>query len=120
MFDAELYWIDALCIDQDDLSERSIQVTLMGAIYSQAQRTFIWLGEGDKYTRRAMQLITKMWLSARNQLKTMSLEPSSVTKFINMDDLEDNEVVALAAFMVRTWFSRIWVLQVGAVPNSYY
>lgn len=38
-------WVDSLCIDQDNVVERSHQVTKMGDIYAQAQRVVIWLGE---------------------------------------------------------------------------
>ena len=37
-------WADAICINQEDLSERAHQVTLMGRIYTQAERVIVWLG----------------------------------------------------------------------------
>lgn len=37
-------WIDGLCINQDDLEERSQQVQVMSQIYNQALRTIVWLG----------------------------------------------------------------------------
>jgi len=40
-----LIWVDALCINQDDILERTHQVGLMGDIYSNSQETVIWLGE---------------------------------------------------------------------------
>ncbi len=40
-------WVDALCINQDDNSERSHQVTLMSSIYSAASKVVIWIGEQD-------------------------------------------------------------------------
>jgi hypothetical protein len=40
-------WIDALCIDQSNMEERSEQVKSMARIYSQASRVVIWLGETD-------------------------------------------------------------------------
>ncbi|KAL1653251.1 cell separation during budding [Didymella pomorum] len=45
---ARTVWADALCINQDDLSERAHQVTLMGRIYSQAERVVVWLGSDDE------------------------------------------------------------------------
>ena len=53
----QLYWIDAICIDQDDLQERSAQVLLMSKIYRQCQCTMAWLGEQDVYTRPAVQVL---------------------------------------------------------------
>ncbi|KAI0183939.1 heterokaryon incompatibility protein-domain-containing protein [Xylaria flabelliformis] len=42
-------WVDAVCINQEDIDERSAQVALMAEIYSNASSTAIWLGDvGDK------------------------------------------------------------------------
>ncbi|UPX20767.1 uncharacterized protein EKO05_0010988 [Ascochyta rabiei] len=38
-------WIDALCIDQTNLSERNHQVAQMGEIYSSAKSVHAWLGK---------------------------------------------------------------------------
>jgi hypothetical protein len=38
-------WVDALCINQDDIPERSEQVNKMGSIYTNARRVVLWLGE---------------------------------------------------------------------------
>lgn len=38
-------WIDAICINQTDLQERSEQVAIMGEIYASARSVNVWLGE---------------------------------------------------------------------------
>ncbi|KAH6976534.1 heterokaryon incompatibility protein-domain-containing protein [Ilyonectria sp. MPI-CAGE-AT-0026] len=40
-------WIDIVCVNQADLSERSQQVRLMSRIYPMAKAVHIWLGEGN-------------------------------------------------------------------------
>lgn len=50
-----MIWIDAVCIDQDNVAEKSRQISLMGAIYSSAAQVYIWLGEGNEKTNRAMR-----------------------------------------------------------------
>jgi hypothetical protein len=40
-----IFWIDAICIDQENLEERSSQVQLMRDIYKGASQTVVWLGE---------------------------------------------------------------------------
>ena len=40
-------WVDAVCINQDDLREKEAQVALMGTIYKSATRALIWLGESS-------------------------------------------------------------------------
>ena len=47
-------WIDAICINQNDITEKSYQIALMGSIYSHAATVFVWLGEGEAATDRAM------------------------------------------------------------------
>ncbi|KAF2653319.1 HET-domain-containing protein, partial [Lophiostoma macrostomum CBS 122681] len=42
---AQYYWIDALCINQEDTEEKGKQVQCIGKIYSGAQEVLIWLGE---------------------------------------------------------------------------
>lgn len=45
--DDNLYWIDQLCINQEDDEEKSEQVGEMASIYEQAQGTVAWLGKSD-------------------------------------------------------------------------
>ncbi|QYS92712.1 hypothetical protein H0G86_000115 [Trichoderma simmonsii] len=40
-------WIDAICINQEDISEKSSQVSIMVEIYKKAARVDIWLGNGS-------------------------------------------------------------------------
>lgn len=47
-------WIDALCINQDDEQEKENQIPLMGDIYSKCDNVYIWLGNGNAKTQRAM------------------------------------------------------------------
>ena len=43
----KLLWIDALCIDQDNVVERNHQVQQMGDIYSNATDVLAWLGSAN-------------------------------------------------------------------------
>ncbi len=54
-------WIDKICINQDDLSERSRQVQMMNLIYSQAIRTLIWLGPDCDTCSAAWRLIDQIY-----------------------------------------------------------
>jgi hypothetical protein len=45
-------WIDALCINQGDVKERTSQVQMMGKIYAQSEEVVVYLGDrlgGDAY-----------------------------------------------------------------------
>lgn len=51
-----LLWIDALCINQEDLKEKSKQVLSMTNIYASAQHVWIWLGAREP-TKGAQQIL---------------------------------------------------------------
>lgn len=47
---ARTLWIDAICINQDDVAEKSIQIPLMAHIYDTASSVAAWLGRpSDKF-----------------------------------------------------------------------
>ncbi|KAF2671670.1 HET-domain-containing protein [Microthyrium microscopicum] len=43
-YEEQYFWIDAVCIDQNNSLERNQQVSMMASIYQQAASTLIWLG----------------------------------------------------------------------------
>lgn len=42
------FWADAICINQQDIKERTQQVQLMGQIYGSAETVYSWLGPRDQ------------------------------------------------------------------------
>jgi hypothetical protein len=50
-------WIDALCINRDDINERNHQVSQMGRIYEKATGVVAWLGLLDHSSMTAMKYI---------------------------------------------------------------
>lgn len=52
-----LLWIDALCINQEDLEERMDQVKIMGEIYAKANYVLSWLGGDFKDAPLAAELL---------------------------------------------------------------
>jgi len=53
-------WIDAICINQDDVTERGLEVVKMGSIYSQARQVIIWLGPEFEGSSDAVQLLRSL------------------------------------------------------------
>lgn len=58
-------WIDALCINQLDDLEKSLQVRKMDQIYRRATQVFIWLGESDPETSKGPGQIKAIAAQAR-------------------------------------------------------
>ncbi|OCL06341.1 hypothetical protein AOQ84DRAFT_271030, partial [Glonium stellatum] len=44
---ADYLWVDAICINQIDLREKSVQVKMMTRIYESAHKVFVWLGKPE-------------------------------------------------------------------------
>lgn len=54
-----LFWIDQLCIDQSNISERGNQVRLMKEIYAKSSKLFVWLGPGSDESTLALETMDR-------------------------------------------------------------
>ena len=90
---SRVLWIDALCINQQDVQERSRQVQIMDHIYSSAHQVIIWLGpdHGHNYHNVLLHMDKRM-------------VPDSNTLFVQL--LRD-----ICRLGSSPWFSRLWVVQ---------
>ncbi|PNP60666.1 hypothetical protein FNYG_14603 [Fusarium nygamai] len=117
-------WADALCINQDDLAEKSVQVRLMRRIYQQADSVLIWLGANGKGVDDALWLIARTLRNTRRELGNW--------RKCDLDDLDQqllgdwalNDIgfpsrygsysylwKGLCSFYNRPWFCRVWIYQ---------
>ena len=103
-----IMWIDALCIDQSNPSERACQVALMRTIYGKAISTTIWLGASSgKECEIAMQFLE---LLGNND----TLHPFSEDPHLKIDgkSLKSEETITgLELFSSSSWWSRVWTVQ---------
>jgi Heterokaryon incompatibility protein (HET) len=42
-----IIWVDAICINQNDIKEKGQQIQFMAKIYGQANRVLVWLGRAE-------------------------------------------------------------------------
>jgi hypothetical protein len=61
--EARYLWVDAICINQDDMDERSRQVSIMSEIYSKASQVVVWLGEREEPSDRVPHAVSH-WKSS--------------------------------------------------------
>jgi hypothetical protein len=54
-------WVDALCINQEDVLERGMQVMRMGIIYARAEEVIVWLGAERDGSSRVLSLASDPW-----------------------------------------------------------
>ena len=68
-----MLWIDAICIEQRNLKERSMQVAAMNLVYSRAARNLIYLGDDeDEIAETAVKALTKITLSTNEEFMKLS------------------------------------------------
>jgi hypothetical protein len=94
----EPLWIDAICIDQDNIPERGHQVQRMGSVYSGAQEVLVWLGR-DFHA----DLIS-------NWLKTVPFG-----EYCSVDVEEQLYTLCFHSYWSRAWIAQEILLQANVV-----
>lgn len=92
-------WIDAVCIDQENLTERNAQVAQMDRVYGGAKQVAIWIGDGDDESKLAFEF-----------MRTKIL-PIWGFDAVCEDKTQTDSWAAFLKVMSRPWFSRRWVIQ---------
>ncbi|KAI1178857.1 heterokaryon incompatibility protein-domain-containing protein [Nemania sp. FL0916] len=106
-----LLWIDAICINQLDVSEKSSQVGLMKTIFSEAAKVLVWLGPGSKATKFAFDL-SRQFADARTKEDRSSLWDSTISsRSWRHIGTEFNGILS------HDWWSRVWIVQEVAVAR---
>lgn len=102
-------WVDAVCINQADDEEKSVQVNMMGEIYHTAERVIVWLGDKlvpSSEVTSAMFLLENFNYNIRNygdrMLKLDSLQFMAGTH----DSWE-----ALGRLLTHPYWQRTWIVQ---------
>ncbi|KAF2026318.1 hypothetical protein EK21DRAFT_74457 [Setomelanomma holmii] len=54
-----IHWVDAICINQEDVQERNAQVSMMINIYQHADRTIVWLGNDSLDSQRVLRFLSR-------------------------------------------------------------
>ena len=106
-----ILWIDALCINQDDLQERNHQVRQMRTIYESASRVVAWLGPADA------EVIDHIFRFASDE--TLHWTPQSPEGATYSAEIEDEMAgIGLFIFFNGPWWTRIWTVQEAAVAKK--
>jgi len=94
-------WIDALCINQDDIPERNQQCFLMGQTYALAHGVIAWLGRERGGSKSAMESI--------RELAGLS-DISSADSTIYTADLAEH-LPSIMRLVTRDYWYRAWIVQ---------
>ncbi|TRX89822.1 hypothetical protein FHL15_009255 [Xylaria flabelliformis] len=104
---SRIVWIDAICVNQSDLVERSSQVLLMQQIYSKAASVIVWLGKSVQGLSRTLSDVRKE-----------SGDPYSHP--INHNAVHYGATRVISCLLSRPWWTRVWVVQELASAKKAY
>jgi hypothetical protein len=104
-------WVDAICINQEDLDERSHQVQIMKDIYSTAVGVFAWIGRADSASSLAYNFIGELVTKVLEDNSSATQDTSAWIAQHVSPLLEHGAIRALADILHRPWFSRAWIVQ---------
>lgn len=92
-------WIDAICIDQSNIPERGMQVSIMASIYWRASQVLVWLGESAEGSDDAMRSI-----SAGDRIPFK--DDHDVWKRHLKQNSKD-----ISSLAMRPYWKRLWIIQ---------
>lgn len=118
--DKPCVWVDAVCINQEDLLERVVQVAKMGGIFKNATQVNVWLGQEAHNSNLAIDLanlIAKDLVTA-SAVKGLGadndnvvLPDSETASLLTKLDILFPKLQALGWLCQREWFTRLWIYQ---------
>lgn len=104
-------WADAVCIDQRNNVEKSMQVRRMGSLYKKAAQVIIWMGPGDEKDGTCSAIKALHGSSCRicGQQEQVSVPDTEGTP-PKQDPIPD--------FLRRSWFTRAWIIQESVLASD--
>jgi hypothetical protein len=107
------FWIDSICIDQANSTEKEAQIPIMGEIYEGANEVVVFLGLDDE-AERACNLAHR---TGSHLLETRHLEDEPVKRGIPFK----RDVLGLRALtrmFENEYWSRTWIIQEFALSKN--
>ncbi|EKG22465.1 Heterokaryon incompatibility [Macrophomina phaseolina MS6] len=95
-------WIDALCINQEDIGERTQQVKQMDKIYQKAKEVIVWLGPESDTSREAMDFM------ANARPSESRFDGSGGKSYV---DFLKTKFAGVYRLFSRLWWTRVWCVQ---------
>lgn len=120
----KVLWIDALCINQDDLPERGAEVLEMGSIFSNAKQVIVWLGSSSGDSQLAINSLGRLGegivYSAQQHHVSYKTDCWAESLVDNAIALKSNAPswIAIRDLLSREWFTRLWVFQEIGLAKS--
>lgn len=116
-FPRSLFWIDSVCINQADDGEKSLQVAMMGSIYSSAAFVVVSLGQHDTASLKLLQMVQNGSRSSAVALRPEPGDRPAAKSVLELwiEQLHESDMRTLCSaywcFGQRPYWNRIWIIQ---------
>jgi len=104
-------WVDAICINQNNISERNSQVQMMGDIYKTATSVVAWLGDDAEHGEALLRHLKRSGEVSRTLLQYGGESVEQNPRLEVEPSADSASVEALKILLRRTYWSRAWILQ---------
>ena len=111
-------WIDAVCIDQADDNEKSIQINFMNLIYKQASQVWAWLGLAEEQSKLSLVMSLLPTIVAYNKQITEFNHVSMRKQPAELRQIDITYRNAMFHLFRNQWFYRVWVIQEASLTNE--
>lgn len=111
-------WIDAICINQKNDSEKEKEIPLMRNIYGKAQCVVIWLGEHADDSRIALEAIPHITSSLIKLDVSLTGDATSRIEGHGLPSRGSPTWRAISRLCIWSWFRRILILQEAALARG--
>ena len=96
----DLVWVDAICINQQDDEEKSIQVGRMASIFKKAEQVVVWLGDANDLEEDDLKALAHR--TAGESRETLPISPQRT----------------FARLLSRPYWARVWIIQELAAASD--
>ncbi|KAJ4991777.1 ankyrin and HET domain-containing protein [Stagonosporopsis vannaccii] len=104
---SRIIWVDAICIDQHNVLERSHQVSRMNDIYSKASNVIVWLGEPRSDAALAFDFLQEFG-HPDDECPTLRRAERNA----------EQTAMSVRSLLTRPWWMRIWTAQEWILAKS--
>jgi hypothetical protein len=109
---SRLLWADGVCINQEDLQERTAQVKMMALVYQNAKGAIVSLGVDNGDAEEGFNVLNS--LSDLCERQSIELGGMENVPNVSSDDLHcyaNFAWTSCRSVLQKPWFSRVWIVQ---------
>ncbi|KAI1461001.1 heterokaryon incompatibility protein-domain-containing protein [Annulohypoxylon moriforme] len=112
-------WVDAICINQNDIEEKAFQIPKMGDIYSMSEQVVAWLGPVEPGEQDSVADMAALLETFQRRAGDPNAPLRQVIEEYTEKNLKETKGQSELSKFIRTlkkigqntWFTRIWIAQ---------